>query len=161
MLKLKFQRFGQLTWRINSLEKTLMLKKIEGRRRGWQRMRRLDGISYLMTWVWASSGSCDGQGGLVCCNSWDCKESGMTERLNWTELNLKIVLNYGRKYWKERSANSGQSQSRDQIFETPWTAARQASLSSPTPRAFLNSCPLSQWFHPTISTSVIPFSSHL
>ena len=38
---------------------------------------------------------------------------------------------------------------------TPWTAARQASL-SPTPRACSNSCPLSQWCHPTISPSVIP-----
>ena len=34
----------------------------------------------------------DGQGGLVCCNSWGCKESDMTERLNWTELNLPLVV---------------------------------------------------------------------
>ena len=46
MLKLKLQYFGQLTWRTDSLEKTLMLGKIEGRRRrGWQRMRWLDGIT--------------------------------------------------------------------------------------------------------------------
>ena len=46
MLKLKLQYFGYLIWRANSLEKTLMLGKIEGRRRsGWQRMRWLDGIS--------------------------------------------------------------------------------------------------------------------
>ena len=45
MLKLKLQYFGHLKWRIDSLEKTLMLGKIEGRRRrGWQRMRWLDGI---------------------------------------------------------------------------------------------------------------------
>ena len=44
---------------------------------------------------------------------------------------------------------------------TPWTAARQASCPSPTPRAYLNSCPLSWWCHPTISSSVIPFSSCL
>ena len=45
MLKLKFQYFGHLMWRANSLKKTLMLGKIEGkRRRGWQRMRWLDGI---------------------------------------------------------------------------------------------------------------------
>ena len=43
MLKLKLQYFGHLMQRPNSLEKTLMLEKIEGkRRRGWQRMRRLD-----------------------------------------------------------------------------------------------------------------------
>ena len=46
MLKLKLQHFGHLMWRINSLEKTPMLGKIEGgRRRGWQRMRWLDGIT--------------------------------------------------------------------------------------------------------------------
>ena len=49
MLKLKFQYFGPLMWRADSLEKTLMLGKIEGRRRkGWQRMRRLDGITDSM-----------------------------------------------------------------------------------------------------------------
>ena len=48
MLKLKFQYFGDLMWRTDSLEKTLMLRKIEGRRRGWKRMRWLDGISYAM-----------------------------------------------------------------------------------------------------------------
>ena len=46
MLKLKLQYFGHLMWRTESLEKTLMLGKIEGRRRrGWQRMRWLDGIT--------------------------------------------------------------------------------------------------------------------
>ena len=45
MLKMKLQYFGHLMWRTDSLEKTLMLGKIEGRRRrGWQRMRWLDGI---------------------------------------------------------------------------------------------------------------------
>ena len=48
MLKLKLQYFGHLMWRTDSLEKTLMLGKIEGRRRGWQRMRRLDGITDSM-----------------------------------------------------------------------------------------------------------------
>ena len=49
MLKLKLQYFGHLMWRANSLEKTLMLGKIEGRRRrGWQRMRWLDNIIHLM-----------------------------------------------------------------------------------------------------------------
>ena len=49
MLKLKLQYFGHLMWRTNSLEKTLMLGKIEGRRRrGWQRMRWLDDITNLM-----------------------------------------------------------------------------------------------------------------
>ena len=49
MLKLKLQSFGHLTRRTDSLEKTLMLGKIEGRRRrGWQRMRQLDGITNSM-----------------------------------------------------------------------------------------------------------------
>ena len=49
MLKLKLQHFGHLMQRADSLEKTLMLGKIEGmRRRGWQRMRWLDGITNLM-----------------------------------------------------------------------------------------------------------------
>ena len=49
MLKLKLQYFGHLLWRADSSEKTLMLGKIEGRRRrGWQRMRWLDGITDSM-----------------------------------------------------------------------------------------------------------------
>ena len=49
LLKLKLQNFGHLLQRTDSLEKTLMLGKIEGRRkRGWQRMRWLDGITNLM-----------------------------------------------------------------------------------------------------------------
>ena len=48
MLKLKLQYFGHLMQRANSLEKTLMLGKIEGRRRGRQRMRWLDGITNSM-----------------------------------------------------------------------------------------------------------------
>ena len=48
LLKLKLQYFGHLMQRTHSLEKTLMLGKIEGRRRGGQRMRWLDGITDLM-----------------------------------------------------------------------------------------------------------------
>ena len=48
MLKLKLQYFGHLMWRTDSLEKTLMLGKIEGRRRRWQRMKWLGGITDLM-----------------------------------------------------------------------------------------------------------------
>ena len=51
--------------------------------------------------------------------------------------------------------------SRVWLFVTLWTAALQASCPSPTPRVYSNSCPLSQWCHPTISLSVIPFSSLL
>ena len=54
---------------------------------------------------------------------------------------------------------SVQSLSRAQLFATPWIAARQASRPSPTPGVHTNSRPSSQWCHPAISSSVIPFSS--
>ena len=55
------------------------------RRRGWQRMRWLDGINQW-TWVWVNSRNWWWQGSLACCDSWVCKESD-TERLSWNELN--------------------------------------------------------------------------
>ena len=58
MLKVKLQYFGHLMWRADSLEKTLLLGKIEGRwRRGWQRMRLLDGITDSMDISWVNSKS--------------------------------------------------------------------------------------------------------
>ena len=48
MLKLKLQYFGNLMWRTDSLERTLMLGKTKGRRRGWQRIRWLDGFTNSM-----------------------------------------------------------------------------------------------------------------
>ena len=62
------------------LEKTLMLGKTEGRRSGRQRMRwhhRLNGHEFEQ-----APGAGDGQGSLVCCSPWGCKESDMTEQLN-------------------------------------------------------------------------------
>ena len=88
MLKLKLQYFGHLMRRADSLERNLMLGKIEGRRRrGQQRMRWLDGITDLMDigFGW-TPGVGDGQGGLACCSSWGHKDSDMTEWLNWTQL---------------------------------------------------------------------------
>ena len=84
MLKLKLQYFGHLIRRTDSLEKTLMLGRIEGRRRrGHQRMRWLDGISDLRDMSFEQGpGVGDGQGSLVCCSPWDHKESDTTERLN-------------------------------------------------------------------------------
>ena len=83
MLKLKFQYFGYLIRRTDSLEKTLMLGKeekgtTEDEMVGWH--HRLEGHEFGQT-----SGAGDGQGSLVCCSRWGRKESDTTERLNWTE----------------------------------------------------------------------------
>ena len=88
MLKLKLQYFGYLMWKADSLEKTLMLGGIRGRRRrGSQRMRWLDGITNSMGMNLSKLRELvDGQGGLACCSPWGCKESDRTERLNWIEL---------------------------------------------------------------------------
>ena len=84
MLKLKLQYFGHLMRRADSLEKTLMLGKIEGRRRReQQRMRWLAGITNSIGHKFEQAlGVGDGQGGVVCCSPWGRKESDMTERLN-------------------------------------------------------------------------------
>ena len=85
MLKLKLQYFGHLMQRADSLEKTLMLGGIGGgRRRGRQRMRWLDGITDSTGMSLSKLWVCDGQGGLVCCDSWGGKEPDTTQRL--TEL---------------------------------------------------------------------------
>ena len=71
MLKLKLQYFGHLMRRANSLEKTLMLGKTEGKRRGQQRMRRLNVITDSMDMnLRQTPGESEGQGGLVCCSPW-------------------------------------------------------------------------------------------
>ena len=87
MLKLELQYFGHLMRRVDSLEKTLMLGGIGGRRRrGRQRMRWLDGITDSMDVEFEQTLEVgDGQGGLACCNSWGRKESDTTE--DCTELN--------------------------------------------------------------------------
>ena len=75
MLKLKLQYFGHQMRRTDSLEKTLMLGKIEGRRRG-QRMRWLDGITDSMGHEFEqAAGVDDGQGSLACGSPWGRKES--------------------------------------------------------------------------------------
>ena len=82
MLKLKLQYFGHLIQTANLLEKTLLLRKIKGRRRrGQQRMvgwhHRLNGHGFEQT-----PGDSEGQGCLTCYSPWGCKELDRTEELN-------------------------------------------------------------------------------
>ena len=78
MLKLKLQYFGHLMQRADSLEKTLMLRKTEGRRRrGRQRLRWLNGIIDSLEFEQILRDS-EGQGSLVCCHPWGPKELDMT-----------------------------------------------------------------------------------
>ena len=96
MLKLKLQYFGHLMWRVDSLEKTWW--------RDWGQEEKgttEDGMAGWRHWLngheseW-TPGVGDGQGGLVCCDSWGRKESDTTQRLNWTGLNCKhIDINQG------------------------------------------------------------------
>ena len=82
MLKLKLQYFGHLMQRADSLEKTLILGKIEGRRRRRQRMRWLDGITNSKDMSFSKLQELvEGQGSLACCSPWGHKESDMTEQL--------------------------------------------------------------------------------
>ena len=84
MLKLKLQYFGHLMQRGDSLEKTLILGKIEGRsRRGCR--DEMVGMHHCLNGngFGCTLGVGDGQGSLACCDSWGRKESDTTEQLNW------------------------------------------------------------------------------
>ena len=86
MLKLKLQYFGHLMWRVDSLEKSDAGRDWGQEEKGTTEdemagcHHRLKGHEFECI-----PGVGDGQGGLACCNSWGCKESDTTERLNWTE----------------------------------------------------------------------------
>ena len=119
MLKLKLQYFDHLMQRTDSLEKTQMLGKIEGkRRRRWQKMRWLDSImDSIDTWIWANSGR------------W------------WRKLSAEelMLLNCG---IGKDSFSSAQSLSCVWLFVTPWTVAHQASLSITNSQSLLKLMPI-------------------
>ena len=87
----------------------------------------------------------------------------LLRRLHWQADSLplaptrKPIIHYMKYYFL--SSYSVQSLCHVRLFATPWTAAHQASLSSPTARVHPNPCPLSRWCHPTILSFVVPFSS--
>ena len=99
--KAELQFFGHLMWRVDSLEKTNAGRDwgqeekgtTEDEMAGWH--HRLDGHEFEWT-----PGVGDGQGGLVCCDSWGRKESDTTERLNWSELNRPLLVISGWCSWR-------------------------------------------------------------
>ena len=79
----------------------------------------------------------------------------------WVERSDEIREDWWEVVFVSIQLSSVQSLSRVQLFEIPWMQHVRPPRPSPTPRVYSNSCPLSWWCHPTISSSVVPFSSCL
>ena len=141
MLKLKLQYFGHLMRRTDSLEKTLMPGRISGRRRRGRQRIWLDGITDSIDWVWVSSGVGDGQGSLACLQSMGLQRV----RHDWAN-SLSLSVQF----------------SRSVVSNSLWPQGMQHArlpCPSPTTRAITNSFQSRWWCYPTISSSVLPFSS--
>ena len=127
MLKLKLQHFGHLTQKADSLEKTLMLGKIEGRRRrGQQKMRWWMASPTRWTWVWTSSRSWWRIGKSGVLQSMGCKESDTSERLNWTANTLQHYRNNINGLWDTLKVKvKVKLLGHVWLFATQWTVAHQ------------------------------------
>ena len=106
-LKLKLQYFGHLMLSTDTLKKTLILGKIEGRRRWWQRMRWLDGITSVMDRNSSRLQELALDREVACCSPWGHKELDSTEGLNWTWLEESILWKW--LYYRKQSTDSMQS----------------------------------------------------
>ena len=104
---------------------------------------------------------CSGLENSMDYSPWSHKASDTTEQLSLHFIHYKIITTQGLVIIHSHIISSIELLSHVRRFAVPWTAALQASCPSPTPRARSNSCPSSRSCYPTISSSVIPFSSCL
>ena len=131
MLKLKLQYFGHLMWRNDSFEKTLIVGKIEGgRRRGWQRMWWLDGITDLNCIISRTFPSSH-TGAPCSLRQHICH----TRAPGSVQFSCSVVSDSLRPHEPQHA---------------------RPPCPSPTHGVHPSSCPWSQWCHPTISSSVVP-----
>ena len=107
----------------------------------------------------------DGQGGLACCSLWGRKELDTTQRLKWTELKHLLISGFNPLCWNSKRIKEGSESVSSSVMSNSLQSHGlqhpRPPCPLPTPGVYSNSCPLSQWCHPTISCPVISFSSCL